>query len=178
MLVGRSGLGLARPLLKSSALFKTRNAPAVFKSTLNTIITTENQEDSILAAQRVNRPVSPHLQIYQPQLTWYLSGLHRITGVFLAVGFYGITCTYAATSILGLEFDAAYIYQTIQELPLVVKYTAKAAIAYPFVFHFCNGIRHFIWDAGKEFTIKGIYRTGYTVLGAAGLLGTYLTFLS
>jgi len=27
------------------------------------------------------RPTSPHLTIYQPQLTWYLSSAFRITGV-------------------------------------------------------------------------------------------------
>ena len=38
------------------------------------------------AAAKSQRPVSPHLQIYQPQLTWLMSGLHRITGAGLAVG--------------------------------------------------------------------------------------------
>ena len=32
------------------------------------------------------RPTSPHLSIYQPQLTWTLSALHRITGTGLALG--------------------------------------------------------------------------------------------
>ena len=33
-----------------------------------------------------NRPLSPHLQVYRPQITSVLSILHRITGVALAVG--------------------------------------------------------------------------------------------
>jgi hypothetical protein len=33
---------------------------------------------------KANRPLSPHLTIYQPQLTWYMSGLHRITGVYIS----------------------------------------------------------------------------------------------
>ena len=33
-----------------------------------------------------NRPLSPHLQIYKPQITSVLSILHRMTGVGLAVG--------------------------------------------------------------------------------------------
>lgn len=32
-----------------------------------------------------NRPLSPHLTIYKPQLTAVLSIFHRITGVFLAL---------------------------------------------------------------------------------------------
>ncbi|RLA13585.1 MAG: succinate dehydrogenase, cytochrome b556 subunit, partial [Gammaproteobacteria bacterium] len=33
-----------------------------------------------------NRPLSPHLQIYKPQLTSVLSITHRGTGVFLTLG--------------------------------------------------------------------------------------------
>jgi succinate dehydrogenase / fumarate reductase cytochrome b subunit len=32
------------------------------------------------------RPLSPHLQIYRPQITSVLSILHRITGFALSVG--------------------------------------------------------------------------------------------
>ena len=32
------------------------------------------------------RPLSPHLQIYQPQLTSLMSILHRLSGVFLSLG--------------------------------------------------------------------------------------------
>jgi succinate dehydrogenase / fumarate reductase cytochrome b subunit len=35
---------------------------------------------------RADRPTSPHLQIYRFSLTMTLSILHRVTGVFLAVG--------------------------------------------------------------------------------------------
>jgi succinate dehydrogenase / fumarate reductase cytochrome b subunit len=33
-----------------------------------------------------DRPLSPHLQIYRPQLTTVLSILHRATGVALSLG--------------------------------------------------------------------------------------------
>ncbi|MFP6755632.1 MAG: succinate dehydrogenase, cytochrome b556 subunit, partial [Alphaproteobacteria bacterium] len=33
-----------------------------------------------------NRPLSPHLQIYRPQITSVLSILHRLSGVGLGVG--------------------------------------------------------------------------------------------
>ena len=32
------------------------------------------------------RPLSPHLQIYKPQITSVLSIMHRITGVSLSIG--------------------------------------------------------------------------------------------
>ena len=33
-----------------------------------------------------NRPLSPHLQVYRPQITSLLSILNRITGLALSVG--------------------------------------------------------------------------------------------
>jgi hypothetical protein len=40
--------------------------------------------DSFAKSKRLNRPISPHLFIYQPQLTWVLSGLNRATGGAIA----------------------------------------------------------------------------------------------
>jgi succinate dehydrogenase (ubiquinone) cytochrome b560 subunit len=39
----------------------------------------------ILNKQRILRPSSPHLTIYQPQLTWVASMFHRVTGGALSV---------------------------------------------------------------------------------------------
>ncbi|MGE0653559.1 MAG: succinate dehydrogenase, cytochrome b556 subunit, partial [Alphaproteobacteria bacterium] len=33
-----------------------------------------------------DRPLSPHLQVYRPQITSVMSILHRLTGIALAVG--------------------------------------------------------------------------------------------
>ena len=41
--------------------------------------------EGILNEQRLRRPNSPHMTIYQPQLTWYSSIANRITGVGLSV---------------------------------------------------------------------------------------------
>ena len=43
-------------------------------------------QSEIAAAAKAHRPLSPHLTHYQPQLTWYMSGLHRATGVGLGLG--------------------------------------------------------------------------------------------
>lgn len=127
--------------------------------------------------QRKARPVSPHLQIYKPQLTWVLSGFHRITGVAMAFPFYALTCGYAAATILNYPLDVDAVVAAFAGLPLVVKAGIKATMAFPFVFHSFNGLRHLIWDTGKELTLKGVYRTGYVVLGLTGVIGSYLAFL-
>ena len=37
------------------------------------------------------RPLSPHLQIYRPQLTSVLSVFHRLTGIFLSISCVGLS---------------------------------------------------------------------------------------
>lgn len=90
--------------------------------------------------------------------------------------FYALTCTYAASAILGFPFEAATIVSAFAGLPFAAKLFAKAAMAFPFTFHSFNGVRHLVWDFGKELTIPGVYRTGYVVLAGTVIFGTYFTF--
>jgi succinate dehydrogenase (ubiquinone) cytochrome b560 subunit len=137
-----------------------------------TVKATPAEENSILVAQRKNRPVSPHLEIYEMQLTAVLSALHRITGVGLAVGFYGVTVSYA----LGIV-DTASLVSLYSALPAVAQVGLKAIASFPFAFHAWNGIRHLVWDAGKETTMKGVYKTGYAVLGLTAVSALALLFV-
>src|SRR5207342_2745163 len=41
-----------------------------------------------MAAQQ--RPLSPHLQVYRPQITTVMSIMHRATGVLLAIGAFAL----------------------------------------------------------------------------------------
>lgn len=95
----------------------------------------------------------------------------------MAGAFYALTCTYAATSLLNIPFDSGVIVGAFASLPVIIKLGFKAACAYPFVYHVGNGIRHLIWDFGRELTIPGVYRTGYAVLAATAVVGSYLAFL-
>jgi succinate dehydrogenase (ubiquinone) cytochrome b560 subunit len=65
-----------------------RSTPALFNQyrPLSTESIPANEAESIIAAQRKHRPISPHLSIYQPQITWYLSMFNRITGAILSGG--------------------------------------------------------------------------------------------
>lgn len=148
-----------------------------FVRNVSTVKASHDEEQAILVQQRKNRPSSPHLEIYQPQLTWIMSSFHRITGVAMSAALYGITCTYAATSILNIPFEATSLITAAASLPIFVKIGAKAAMSFTFAYHSFNGLRHIIWDFGKELTIKGVYRTGYAVLALTAVAGTYLTFM-
>jgi succinate dehydrogenase (ubiquinone) cytochrome b560 subunit len=125
-----------------------------------TVKATPAEENSILVAQRKNRPCSPHLTIYEMQLTAVMSSFHRITGVGLATGLYAVTVGYA-TGII----DTASLLDFYTSLPGWAHVAFKAVASFPFAFHAWNGVRHLIWDSGREADIKGVYKTGYAVLG-------------
>lgn len=166
-MLARLGLNTLRPvsLVRQQAI-----------RSLNTVATTHDAEQEILVAQRKNRPTSPDLTIYQPQLTWYLSSVHRVTGLLLAGGFYGLTLSYALSSVMGWNLDSTAIQEAFYSLSPITQLSLKAGMTFPFFFHFSNGIRHLIWDAGKELTIKGVYRTGYAVLAVTSIMGALYTF--
>ncbi|CAG8603135.1 9299_t:CDS:10 [Paraglomus brasilianum] len=121
-----------------------------------------NEHEQILQQQRAVRPLSPHLQIYQPQLTWILSIAHRFSGAGVATVLYGSAIAYAIGPYLGSPWDADTLVAAVSTLPPSVVLAGKASLAFPFTFHTFNGIRHLIWDTGRSLTVKGVYITGWT----------------
>ncbi len=53
----------------------------------------------------------------------------------------------------------------------------KALVAFPFTFHSWNGVRHLVWDSGRELSLKGVYRTGYIVMGLTAVTTVLLACL-
>ncbi len=49
--------------------------------------------------------------------------------------------------------------------PVAVKVLTKMTVAFPFMFHSLNGVRHLVWDMGKELSNKQVQRTGWAVVG-------------
>jgi succinate dehydrogenase / fumarate reductase cytochrome b subunit len=118
------------------------------------------------------RPISPHLQVYSPQLTSILSIFHRGTGIFLAIGAPFLVWWLAAMA--GGEQAYASFSQCANSLLgklFLFGWTFSA------FYHLCNGIRHLFWDIGKGFELSSLYRSGYIVLASAVLL-TLLTWAS
>jgi len=111
----RLGLGLG-----------VRSPIASFSRSIFTVKATPAEENSILVAQRKNRPVSPHLQIYEKQLTAVFSALHRITGVGLAVGFYAVTVSYAAGIV-----DSASLLSLYSSIPVAESSSVNLNLTQP-----------------------------------------------
>ena len=105
------------------------------------------------------RPLSPHLQVYRPQLTSVLSILHRATGVALSVGDIALVAWLAAASAGPVAYGQAQIlFGSVWFLPLI------GAWVFCGFYHFANGIRHLAWDAGWGFEISQVYRSGWAVV--------------
>lgn len=112
-----------------------------------------------------NRPLSPHLQVYKPQITSILSITHRITGVVLCFG--AVLLTYwlmAAT----YGPDAFATAQAIlgSWLGILVLF----GVVFSLWYHLANGIRHLAWDAGWGFEMTQLTTSGYAVLIVSAVL--------
>ena len=113
----------------------------------------------------VNRPLSPHLQIYRPQLTSVLSILHRATGVFLSLGAVALVYWLVAASQGADAFAAA---QGV--LGSFVGRLLLLGSTFALFYHLGNGIRHLVWDAGFGFDLRSVTVSGWIVVGAAAAL--------
>ncbi|MEK9947342.1 MAG: succinate dehydrogenase, cytochrome b556 subunit [Alphaproteobacteria bacterium] len=112
-----------------------------------------------------DRPLSPHLQIYRWPISMALSILHRITGVGLGLGTLLMTYWLVAAAAGPNWFtDAqAFLDSWIGRI-ILLGFTASL------MFHFCNGVRHLFWDAGKGFELSTARASGIAVLIGTAVL--------
>ncbi|XP_043785673.1 succinate dehydrogenase cytochrome b560 subunit, mitochondrial-like [Apis laboriosa] len=115
---------------------------------------------------RLKRPLSPHLTIYQIQLTAFLSITHRTTGMILS--------SYAMLFGIGtllIPGGIPCLIEIITELGLSapVLFVGKTLLALPATYHIFNGLRHLAWDLGMFLTIKEVYSTGYAVIALSAI---------
>jgi succinate dehydrogenase / fumarate reductase cytochrome b subunit len=108
-----------------------------------------------------NRPLSPHLQVYKPQLTSVLSIGHRITGVALSVGTL-LLVAWIAGAAKGPDAFAIVSGFMRNPIGLLLLFGWSVALFY----HLANGIRHLFWDAGYGYEIETAYRSGWIVVAA------------
>ena len=116
-------------------------------------------------ADAPERPISPHLQIYRPQITSVMSITHRATGMVLSLGALFLVIW------LILAASGENAFQLAQSI-------AGSWIGYVFLFgfsvclfyHLLNGIRHLFWDMGQGFELETVNRTGWAVVIGAVVL--------
>lgn len=117
------------------------------------------------------RPLSPHLQVYKPQLTSVMSILHRITGIgfslvlLIIVAFLYALMNGEETYLKFCSFFDKSFFKLIA--------TAFSACIY---YHLVNGIRYLIWGIGIGLEIKTFYLSGWIVLAIVLVLSALTGF--
>ena len=59
----------------------------------------------------------------------------------------------------------------------VAKGVGKFVIAWPFAFHSLNGVRHLVWDMGRELSNRQVQVTGWVVVGLSVVSSAALAFV-
>src|SRR5581483_267324 len=114
------------------------------------------------SAAKRDRPLSPNIQIYRPQLTSVLSIVNRITGVALSI--------YAVALVVWLVAAAtgSWAYATVQgAIESRIGQIALLSCTFAFFLHLCGGIRHLVWDSVHGFELRSIYISGWAVVAAS-----------
>ena len=111
------------------------------------------------------RPLSPHLQVYKPQMTSVLSITHRATGVALVAGTLMVAWWLIAAATGEEAYNIAREFAVTKVGTLMI-FGWSVALFY----HLSNGIRHLFWDLGYLFKIKNAYRAGFLVLLSTAIL--------
>ena len=112
-----------------------------------------------------NRPLSPHLQVYRPQLTSVLSITHRATGIGLSFGII-LLITWIIAAAAGENY-----FNMVNSL--VTSWFGKLVLlgfTWALFYHLCNGIRHLFWDAGFGFELSTVYKSGYATVAGSIIL--------
>ncbi len=118
-----------------------------------------------------SRPLSPHLQIYKLPLTAMMSVLHRGTGVVISIGTLLLVWVLAKAA-MGAEAFA----WTQWLLSSWFGYLVLIGFTFSLYAHFCNGIRHLIWDMGYGFDVSKA-NTGAMISLITAVALTVLTWI-
>lgn len=122
--------------------------------------------------KKQNLPLSPHLQIYKPQITSLLSISHRISGValnfVLIIFVLGLLCITLGESYFEL------LISFINSFPIkIIIFLAILGFSY----HFLNGIRHIIWDFGFLLGNRSSAIFGYFIIATSIISSIFISRL-
>ena len=108
------------------------------------------------------RPLSPNMQLYRPQLTSVLSIVNRLTGILLSIAAIALVIWLAA----GAAGPQAYAIVKVA----LASWTGQVilfAFTFALFLHLFGGIRHLVWDTVHGFELRAIYMSGWTVVAAS-----------
>ena len=99
----------------------------------------------------IERPMSPHLQVYKISFTMMMSMMHRVSGFVLYLGSFLFLAWYISI------FFGQESYNFVNQLFSfsIIKF-ALFLFTWVFFHNLFGGIRHFIWDFGLGFDLNSI----------------------
>lgn len=119
--------------------------------------------------QKIERPLSPHIQIYKPQITSVMSIFHRITGVGISFALVFFVWFVVSLGVGENSYNCLRdFFSTFIGTPIFF------AIILGLYYHLFNGIRHLLWDAGHGYKKECVTKSGITVAILTGIF-TFVT---
>ncbi len=116
-------------------------------------------------------PISPHLQIYKPQITSILSITHRITGICL-----NFLIIFVSLWLLSLSLGENTYNYFIQFASTLFMKSVMSISIFGLSYHAMNGIRHIFWDFGFFLNNSSALISGIIVVLSAFVLSILLIF--
>jgi succinate dehydrogenase / fumarate reductase, cytochrome b subunit len=119
------------------------------------------------------RPLSPHLQIFRSYVNMMMSIMHRITG---AANYFGILipAIWLVAAALGQQSFSTINGLFGSPLGLLVLF----GYSWSLIHHAIGGIRHFIWDTGRGFSIGTIRALSWLTVLASLTITAAIWFLA
>ena len=121
---------------------------------------------------RGNRPLSPHLTIYRPQLNSITSIFVRITGNGLMVGAIAVVWWLMAAASGGAYYNVidGLITSVLGDIVMALSVLALW-------YHALGGVRHLIWDTGSGLDVAMSDKLGWAMIIGSVVL-TALTLIA
>lgn len=128
-------------------------------------------QNSLAMTQPAERPLSPHLQVYRMLFTMMLSGMHRISGMYLSA----CALLFVGWMLAAARGPDAYSRAKAFYSSLPMRIVLALALA-AFWYHLFAGLRHLAWDAGYGFE-KAVARRSGRIMFALALAAVAATLL-
>lgn len=116
---------------------------------------------------KLDRPLSPHLGIYKPQISSTLSIMHRASGVVNFIGLLAFVWWIVGVTFSPQSPMESWVWSFFSSS---IGHFILIAWSFSMFFHFCTGMRHLMWEAGVGFSIKAMELSGWIAVAMSVLL--------
>jgi succinate dehydrogenase / fumarate reductase cytochrome b subunit len=123
------------------------------------------------------RPLSPHLEIYRPQVTSILSIFHRVTGVYM---FFFIVISVLVMFLFSKPIKVLEYSQSDPEMLTNIWIIMLFGFVFCLSYHLCAGIRYLFWTCNIGLNMQSVNLSAKIIMFCTFLctgLSVYLFFL-